>query len=296
MPDHVLKGFYDYPLVVLSVFISILAACAALDLAGRITSSRGNIRFAWMSGGALAMGTGIWSMHYVGMLAYHLPLTVRYDWPTVLLSLLAIAASGGGLFIASRHSMGLVRSLVGSVFMGSGIAAMHYLGMEAMRLNAMCSYSPGLVIVSVALAIIISFVALRLTFTFREKAANWGWQKVLCALTMGTAIPVMHYVGMAAVDFVPSPMRNADLTHAVSISALGLISIVTITVISLGLVFLQERRAVPAACREHPRGFLDDGCQPCKDHLPQSCLRNDLGADVPEPLCGSTQLDAFHPS
>ena len=85
--------------------------------------------------------------------------------------------------------MGLFRAIVGSFFMGGGIAAMHYVGMEAMRLNAMCTYSTGMVVLSVALAVVISFVALWLTFAVRESASSWGSRKVLCALTMGAAIP-----------------------------------------------------------------------------------------------------------
>src|SRR5713226_413821 len=87
--DPVLVNTYDPGLVVLSVVIAILAAYAALDLAGRVTSARGRAQFVWLLGGAIAMGTGIWSMHYVGMLAFHLPMPVSYDWPTVLLSLFA---------------------------------------------------------------------------------------------------------------------------------------------------------------------------------------------------------------
>src|SRR5258708_2068009 len=88
-PDQALVSSYDYGLVALSVVIAILAAYAALDLAGRVTSAGGKARFFWLSGGAVAMGTGIWSMHYIGMLAFRLPIPVLYDWPTVLLSLLA---------------------------------------------------------------------------------------------------------------------------------------------------------------------------------------------------------------
>ena len=85
--DLFLTGTYNYGLVALSVFIAIISSYAALDLAGRVTSARGRSRYFWLTGGAIAMGTGIWSMHYIGMLAFHLPLPVQYDWPTVLLSL-----------------------------------------------------------------------------------------------------------------------------------------------------------------------------------------------------------------
>ena len=101
--------------------------------------------------------------------------------------------------------MGVIRAVLGSIFMGSGIAAMHYSGMAAMRLSAMCSYSVTLVTLSVILAIVISFVALSLTFYSREETTEWNWRKILSAVVMGAAIPVMHYTGMAAASFTASP-------------------------------------------------------------------------------------------
>src|SRR5258705_7778924 len=134
--DIVLDRSYDYLLVDLSVIIAVLASYAALDLAGRVTSARGKARLVWLTVGAIAMGLGIWSMHYIGMLAFRLPVPVQYDWPTVLLSLLAaILASAVALFVASRPEMGLGRAVLGSLFMGGGIAAMHYTGMAAVRLR-----------------------------------------------------------------------------------------------------------------------------------------------------------------
>src|SRR6266480_6813019 len=133
-----MHGSYDYRLVVLSVLIAICAAYAALDLAARTTAAKGRARLAWLAGGATAMGVGIWSMHYIGMLAFSLPVPALYDWPTVLLSLIAaIFASAVALFVVSRKKMGWPRSLAGSVFMGGAIATMHYTGMAAMRLQAM---------------------------------------------------------------------------------------------------------------------------------------------------------------
>src|SRR5713226_7619649 len=238
-PDLVMVVSYDYRLVALSVFIAILASYAALDLAGRVTSARGGTRLLWLSGGATAMGIGIWSMHYIGMLAFRLPIPVEYDWPTVLLSLLAaILASAVALFVVSRHKMGLFRALAGSLFMGGGIAAMHYIGMAAMRLPAMCRYSPALLTLSVVLAIGISFVALWLTFHFRGETTAWVWRKAVSALVMGAAIPVMHYTGMAAASFTPSLLAHQGLSHAVSVSSLGVAGITVVTVMVLGLVLL----------------------------------------------------------
>src|SRR5260370_8543173 len=140
-----LIGFYDYRMVVVSVLIAIFAAYAALDLAGRVTAARGMARFAWLSGGALAMGMGIWSMHYMGMEAFRLPVPVEYDWPTVLLSMVAaVSASAVALFVVSRKTMGVAAAIIGSVPMGGGIAAMHYIGMEDLRPPGMGHYSPVL--------------------------------------------------------------------------------------------------------------------------------------------------------
>lgn len=121
-PELAMVGSYDYRLVALSVAIAVLASYAALDVAERVTSARSGIRFVWLAGGAVAMGIGIWSMHYMGMLAFRLPVPVQYDWPTVLVSLLAaIFASAIALFVVSREKMGFVRAIIGSVFMGSAI-------------------------------------------------------------------------------------------------------------------------------------------------------------------------------
>src|SRR6185437_12018254 len=109
VPSDPLAGIYDYRLVALSVLIATLAAYAALDLGGRVTAARGGLRYLWLSGGAIAMGMGIWSMHYVGMLAYNLPVHVLYDWPMVLWSLLAaVLASAVALFVVSRAEMGVL--------------------------------------------------------------------------------------------------------------------------------------------------------------------------------------------
>src|SRR5271168_1109423 len=216
-----LAASYDYRLVGLSVLIAILASYAALDLAGRVTAARGRSRFGWLLGGSITMGLGIWGMHYVGMLAVKLPVAVFYDWPTVLVSLLAaMLASCIALFVVSRNTMGPFRMVIGGLLMGFGIAGMHYIGMEAMRLPAMCSYDSGLVVLSVILAVLISLVALWLTFHFRNHSAATDWRRLLSAVVMGAAIPTMHYTGMAAVSFLPMA-STGSLAHAVEISSLG---------------------------------------------------------------------------
>jgi PAS domain S-box-containing protein len=303
-----LLGFYDHRLVALSVVIAVCASYAALDLAGRVTAARGKARLAWLIGGASAMGLGIWSMHYIGMLAFNLPLQVEYDWPTVLVSLLAaMAASAIALFVVSRKNMGLWHAIVGSVFMGSGIAAMHYIGMEAMRMAAMCHYSIPLVDLSVALAIVISFVALWLVFFSRNQKTSVGWRKISSALVMGAAIPVMHYTGMAAASFTSSNMP-VDLSHAVSISGLGIsgITMVTLTVLGLAIITsLVDRRysaqASQLATTEQRyrllferslagvyRTTLEGRILDCND----ACARV-LGYSSRDELLGSTMVSAY---
>src|SRR5258708_40043903 len=124
---NALTGSYDYGEVARSVLIAIAASYAALDLMGRVTAARGRIRLAWLSGGAIAMGIGIWEMHFKGMMAFHLPVPVEYHWPTVLASLVvAIFASAFALYVASQQKMGWVEATIGSLFMGVGIAGLHY--------------------------------------------------------------------------------------------------------------------------------------------------------------------------
>jgi PAS domain S-box-containing protein len=233
-----LIGSYNYALVALSVLIAMFASYTALDLAGRVTAAGGWTRAVWLLGGAGAMGTGIWSMHYIGMLAFVLPVPVAYHWPTVLLSLLAaILASVVALGVVSRQKMGASRAVVGSVLMGAGIASMHYIGMAAMRLPAICQFNFSLVVMSVVFAVLISFAALWITFHFRDEKTGIGREKLAGAVVMGAAIPVMHYTGMAAASFTPSSMP-ADLSHAVSISTLGTAGIAAVTFVVLGLALL----------------------------------------------------------
>src|ERR1700691_4895326 len=134
--------------------------------------------------------------------------------------------------------MDLFRAIIGSIFMGTGIAGMHYIGMAAMRLPAMCEYSPSVVALSIALAMVISLVALWLTFHFRGETRSGGWRKALSAVVMGAAVPVMHYTGMAAANFTPSESIDGNLSHALSISSLGMIGIVLATFMVLGLSIL----------------------------------------------------------
>jgi diguanylate cyclase (GGDEF)-like protein/PAS domain S-box-containing protein len=232
-----MSGVYDLRLVALSIVIAVFSSFAALDLAGRVTASKNRARVAWLIGGSAAMGFGIWSMHYIGMLALSMPMPMFYDPPTVLLSLFAaIVASAVALFTVSRERMGVWQVVVGSICMGFGIAAMHYIGMAALRVSARVSYNPWLVLVSVVLAVTISLVALLLTFHVREEKKTTG-RKIVSALVMGSAIPIMHYTGMWAASFRPSDSL-VDHSHAASISSIGITAIAVSSLLALTLVIV----------------------------------------------------------
>ena len=227
-----LPGLYDYGEVARSVLIAIAASYAALDLAGRVTAARDRSHRAWLGGGAIAMGIGIWEMHFKGMMAFRLPVSVKYHWPTILAALLAaIVASAAALYVASRQKMGPVEALTGGVIMSSGIAGLHYLLMAAMRSSAIARYSPMLVTCSILLAIFFSLIALLMAFGLREET-RWSVPRRLgSAAVLGAAVSAMHYTGMAAATFFPA--SPPELSHAVSVSPIGNSGVVVVTLMVL---------------------------------------------------------------
>ena len=170
------------------------------------------------------MGSGIWSMHFIGMLAFSLPVAIRYDIPTVIVShVAAVFASGVALYVVRGHSLRVVPFLSGSVLMGLGIAAMHYIGMDAMRLSATVHYNWALVGFSLLIAISASLGGLWIAFHVRSDMTKIGMgKKIMGSIVLGSAIPLMHYTGMAAASFVAiqpgvgsSPMRSISLRWVV---------------------------------------------------------------------------------
>ncbi|MBT9314715.1 MHYT domain-containing protein [Leptothoe spongobia] len=234
---------YNLQLVVVSVLIAVLAAYTAIALAERVAATQSRTQALWLVGGAVAMGTGIWSMHFIGMLAFRLPVLVYYDFLTVFVSVLpAIVASGIALFLVSRPTLGWLQLSAGSLWMGVGIASMHYIGMAAMNTTATVSYDAWLVALSVAIAIAVSYIGLFLFFQFRENTQKTSLlrQKLLAAIFIGTAISTMHYTGMAAAGFIAplyltlpeglQPPKNiAPLTAAVLIGTLVLLGLALLT-------------------------------------------------------------------
>jgi serine phosphatase RsbU (regulator of sigma subunit)/NO-binding membrane sensor protein with MHYT domain len=201
-----LPATYNWALVVLSVIIASLAAYAALGGAGRISAAKTPVaEWSWLATGAVAMGIGIWAMHFIGMLAFTLPVAVGYDLLITLTSMVpAILASGLVLHVIGREHIGLSRLVLGGVLMGAGIGLMHYTGMAAMRMDAVMAYDPVIFIVSILVAVALSIVALYAKFLVIDNTqslvhwAQWG-----TAVVMGLAVSGMHYTGMAAAYFFP---------------------------------------------------------------------------------------------
>lgn len=193
-----MSGYYDPVLVALSIAVAVLASFTALNMAGRLLVSERTARVWWLTAAALALGGGIWSMHFVGMLAFIMPMSVTYEVNLTLISLLlSVLVVGAGLYTVSRFGNGLRSLLAAGLQAGLGIVAMHYSGMMAMQMHGVIvSYNPLLVAASVGIAITAATVAFWLAFRTTRT-----WERLLAAIVMGLAIAGMHYTGMAAAQF-----------------------------------------------------------------------------------------------
>jgi NO-binding membrane sensor protein with MHYT domain len=162
-------GTYDPYLVALSFAVACLASYTALDLGGRIRGSRRWAQLAWLATAAIAMGGGIWSMHFIAMLAFFMPMPVSYDLGLTLLSLVvAIGVTGFGFFMIGTRRVTELGFALSGIFVGIGIVSMHYTGMAAMRMPADVRYDPILVSLSVLIAIVASIGALRTWTAFHS--------------------------------------------------------------------------------------------------------------------------------
>ena len=207
-----LAGSYHPVLVTVSVLMASLAAYAALRIAGRIAAAETRrAKGLWLAAGATAMGVGIWAMHFIGMLAFRLPVTVAYDLAGTLLSVLpAVAASVVVLYVSTRAKIRPSQFLLAGGLMGLGIGTMHYTGMAAMRMAARMFYDPLLFAVSIVVAVALASAALYIQYLARRGAkAGEQRRRLGSALSMGLAVSGMHYTAMAAVYFFPGNNQRA---------------------------------------------------------------------------------------
>nr|WP_244665397.1 EAL domain-containing protein [Xanthomonas phaseoli] len=231
-------------MVMLSLVVAVLASYTALYLAARTTASRGGIAAAWLVGGAIAMGIGIWSMHFVGMLAFRLPIPVGYDLALTCYSMLAaILTSALALWLTSRADLPLLRLGLGALLMGLGIALMHYMGMDALRMVPAIRYDPLLFGLSIAIAVGASAAALWIAFRLRHDGQRSSL-RLNAASIMGVAIVGVHYTGMAAAQFAPGSVCGAVAEMHLPLSWLtAVVVLVTLVLLMLALVIsLLSRR------------------------------------------------------
>lgn len=197
-----LSGQYDPGLVLLSYLVAALAAYCAIDLVERISRNQTR-QWLWLGLGAMAMGTGIWAMHFIGMQSFSLPVPLGYDLAKTILSLAAaVGVALLALWASSRQQMGPRAVVIGALLMGAGICAMHYLGMFAMEMQPGIVWTPWLVVASAVIAVAASGAALWILFKLRSLAARYQLAARLgAAAIMGLAVVGMHYTGMAAANF-----------------------------------------------------------------------------------------------
>ena len=231
-----LIGSYSPSLVVISLFVAILASYTALDLTGRLATAKGRAVYLWMAGGALAMGVGVWSMHFIGMLALRLPFALGFDLGITALSLLiAVLSSGFALWLVSQPRLPAWQLALGALIMGAGIASMQSTGMAAMRMTPGIDYDPTLFGASLLIAVVASGAALWIAFNLRRNTPYVRLARGGAAVVMGIAIVGMHYTGMAAAQFADESYCGAALS---GLSGKGLDNLVLVTSLAVLIIAL----------------------------------------------------------
>jgi len=235
-----MNATYDLALLIASYGVAACVAYAALSLGGRITALDGERAGFWLFGGALALGTGLWAMHIVGMTALKLPMAVTYDLPLTALSWLsAFGVSVLALYIVSRNQLGLLEFLGGALPMGAGLCLMQYSGLWAMRLTPRLVYDPELLAAAAALAVLASAVLLFVSFSVRQQSgARAVPARIAASLAIGAALCAAHYTGMSAARFAHGALCAAG--NLLGGSWMGL-PLALITIGLLGAVLLLSR-------------------------------------------------------
>jgi NO-binding membrane sensor protein with MHYT domain len=230
---EMISGRWEWSLIAISFLVSATGSLTAIYSAQRVAGAAGT-NWRWLTAAALAMGGGaIWSMHFIGMLAFDMGMTVHYDLVLTAASLLiAVAVTGVALWIVSSGVTSAGRLASGGILMGLGVASMHYAGMAAMRMGATVVYDRALVALSFLIAVVAATAALYLAFNLRRTS-----QIRLSALVMAGAVCGMHYTGMAAATFYMDPGGTLPSSGAISDLALGAGTFVVTMVLLSGILY-----------------------------------------------------------
>ncbi len=235
-----MEGSYNPYLVILSYVIAVAASYTALELSRRVSHTRGLASTIWLAAGAFSMGVGIWTMHFIGMLAFSMPMEYSYDVPiTVVSFLVGVAASAFAIYAASRESNSFAKIGLSGLLLGGGVASMHYTGMAAMEMQAVITYDTTLLVLSIVIAIVAACAALWIMFTLVDnRSRHLGKLKLGAGMIMGVAICGMHYTGMAAAIYTPTidmvhlaePANNSSLANTIAGMALMILGFTHLTI------------------------------------------------------------------
>ena len=256
-----MTGIHDPKLVILSIMIAIIASFTALSLAGRVRVSSDRGRRIWLTAAATALGGGIWSMHFVAMLAFSIPrMRMSYDLAPTLASLaLAVGFTGAGLVAMDWRTVSWRRILAAGFLIGTGVASMHYLGMSAMRMSATLTYNPAWVVISIMVALVAATASVWLASRDHQLPHRFA-----AAILMGGAISGMHYSGMHAAIFTKSDVlhRTEGLANLGQTYLAASISLVTLLILMLAMGAMQLERLFQNAAQREARlrllGELND--------------------------------------
>ncbi len=239
-----LTANYDVPLVILSVFVSSLAAYSALVVLERAWASQNQkLTQRWLLFGSLVMGIGVWAMHFTGMLAYMMPISMSFSFPITVLSVFpAILGAFFALRKLAKLHFSFIQIQMSALSLALGIGCMHFIGMEAMKTNALMNYELGLFLLSLLCAHLLATMALYLIVASYKAVSNKFIVNLVCTIVMGMTVAGMHYVGMASVSFYLSTsvtVATTTMLHnslGLSFAIAGIIAIFVATTILCSIV------------------------------------------------------------
>ena len=277
---------YDVPLVSLSVLMAVFASFMALELSGRIVHASTTIgKIAWLVPGSVAMGGGVWAMHFIGMLAFSLPCGIYYDPMQTLVSMVpGVAASAVALWIISRADISFAKLGLGGVLMGGGIGTMHYSGMAAMRLDAVIYYSPTVFALSVGFAVALAILSLQVKFALQHhqnQFPRWA-QSLAAAAVMGIAISGMHYIAMEAAYFIPigdSAGTVSGISPTVLAAGIGITTAMLVAMVLAGSILGRHLETINVLKREvHERKQAEKALRASEARLSLHIQNTPVGA------------------
>ncbi|WP_231732045.1 MHYT domain-containing protein [Rheinheimera sp. EpRS3] len=306
-----LAGSYDPSLVLLSFLIAVFSSAIAIHITAQaISVKKKNLRLLMLGSGSIALGGGVWSMHFIGMLAFALCTGVSYQPGLTFLSMIpSIAASWVALDLISKKQLRSLQLLSGGVLVGAGIGTMHYMGMAAMQMSVALRYDLPMFLLSILVAVVLAIIALWVRFGLRRFNLAPHWLTLLSSVVMGAAISGMHYTGMAAARFVPPPgftamSDNNDISWQLSLAVAFITLMITGLVVAVNLLFKYRELNQQVKAKEILARDNEEKYRSLISNIPGAayrCLHNDnwdmlFISDAVELLSGYPPSDFMLPS